>query len=80
MLRTADAHTPSLTTGDVIASLTGYVIVYAIIYSFGLFDPYRLLRNGPSGPEADITPGRTSIRRSPKDLGLECARATLCSA
>jgi cytochrome d ubiquinol oxidase subunit I len=61
LLRTADAHTPSLTTGDVLASLIGYVVVYAIIYSFGLFYLYRLLRDGPTGPEAEIT-GATAKR------------------
>jgi cytochrome d ubiquinol oxidase subunit I len=61
LLRTADAHTPSLTTGDVLASLIGCVVVYAIIYSFGLFYLYRLLRDGPTGPEAEIT-GATAKR------------------
>ena len=61
MLRTADAHTPSLTTGDVLASLIGYVVVYAIIYSFGLFYLYRLLRDGPTGPQGEIT-GATAMR------------------
>lgn len=61
LLRTADARTPSLTTGDVLASLIGYVVVYAIIYSFGLFYLYRLLRDGPTGPEAEIT-GATAKR------------------
>ncbi len=55
LLRTADAHTPSLTTGDVLASLIGYVVVYAIIYSFGLHYIYRLLRDGPTEPGSDIT-------------------------
>ena len=61
LLRTADAHTPSLTTGDVLASLIGYVVVYTIIYSFGLFYLYRLLRDGPTGPEGEIT-GATAMR------------------
>ena len=33
LLRTKDAVTPSLTTGDVLFSLAGYVLVYAVIYS-----------------------------------------------
>ena len=61
LLRTADAHTPSLTTGDVLASLIGYVVVYTIIYSFGLFYLYRLLRAGPTGPQGEIT-GATAMR------------------
>ena len=61
LLRTADAHTPSLTTGDVLASLIGYVVVYMVIYSFGLFYLYRLLRAGPTGPQGEIT-GATAMR------------------
>jgi hypothetical protein len=34
LLRTADAHTPTLTRSDVWTSLIGYVVVYAVIYSF----------------------------------------------
>jgi cytochrome d ubiquinol oxidase subunit I len=55
LLRTADAHTPTLTTGDVLTSLIGYVAVYAVIYSFGIFYLYRLLRDGPTEPEPEIT-------------------------
>ncbi len=55
LLRTADAHTPSLTASDVLISLTGYVVVYTIIYSFGFVYLYRLLRDGPSAPEPEIT-------------------------
>ena len=61
LLRTKDAVTPSLTTGDVIFSLLGYVAVYALIYSFGLHYIYCLLRDGPARTTdgvADLTPGR----------------------
>ena len=36
LLRTKDAVTPSLATRDVLLSLTLYVIVYVVIYAFGL--------------------------------------------
>ena len=49
LLRTRDAVTPSLTTGDVLFSLTGYVLVYAIFVGFGTFYIYKLLREGPVG-------------------------------
>jgi cytochrome d ubiquinol oxidase subunit I len=55
VLRTADAHTPSLTAGDVLISLIGYVVVYTIIFSFGFVYIYRLLRDGPTEPGPDIT-------------------------
>ena len=48
LLRTKDAVTPSLTTSDVALSLAGYVIVYAVVYSFGLYYIFRLLRDGPT--------------------------------
>jgi cytochrome d ubiquinol oxidase subunit I len=47
ILRTADAVTPSLATGDVVFSLAAYALVYAVIYSFGILYLYRLLRDGP---------------------------------
>ncbi len=61
LLRTKDAVTPSLTTGDVVLSLIGYIVVYAVIYSFGLYYIYRLLRDGPADKEASpdtLTPAQ----------------------
>lgn len=55
LLRTADAHTPSLTAGDVLTSLIGYVVVYAIIYSFGIYYIYQLLHDGPTESGHEIT-------------------------
>ena len=51
------AVTPSLTTSQVLVSLAGYVAVYAVIYAFGLFYIYRLLRDGP----ADEAEGRGGV-------------------
>ena len=48
LLRTKDAVTPSLTTGDVLFSLACYVLVYAVVYSFGAYYIYKLLRDGPT--------------------------------
>jgi cytochrome d ubiquinol oxidase subunit I len=61
LLRTKDAITPSLTSGQVLLSLIGYVAVYAVIYAFGLSYIYRLLHEGPVDEAANlgpITPGR----------------------
>jgi cytochrome bd ubiquinol oxidase subunit I len=61
LLRTKDAVTPSLVAGDVVLSLIGYIAVYAVIYSFGLYYIYRLLRDGPADDKASpnaLTPAQ----------------------
>jgi cytochrome bd ubiquinol oxidase subunit I len=60
LLRTADAVTPSLKTGDVLLSLICYVLAYSMIYAFGFVYLYRLLRDGPTADttDADVTPSR----------------------
>ena len=53
--------TPSLVTGDVLFSLTGYVLVYAVFVAFGTYYIYKLLREGPTGAATAIpnaTPNR----------------------
>jgi cytochrome d ubiquinol oxidase subunit I len=55
LLRTRDAVTPSLATADVMFSLLAYIAVYAVIYAFGFYYVYRLLRDGPTdGPKAAL--------------------------
>ena len=49
---------PSLTTGEVLFSLTCYVLVYAVVYSFGLYYICKLLHEGPTG-DAKAIPGAT---------------------
>jgi cytochrome d ubiquinol oxidase subunit I len=61
LLRTSDAVTPSLTTNDVLFSLVGYVVVYAVIVSFGVTYIYKLLRQGPTSA-AQAIPGATASR------------------
>jgi cytochrome bd ubiquinol oxidase subunit I len=61
LLRTKDAVTPSLVTGDVLFSLSCYVIVYGLFVSFGFYYMYKLLRDGPAG-EAVPIPGATPSR------------------
>ena len=58
LLRTKDAVTPSLATGDVLFSLVAYIVVYAIIYAFGFYYIYRLLRDGPAVEVAAHCRGR----------------------
>ena len=61
-LRTADAVTPSLSGGDVLASLVLYVIVYAMIFGAGLYYLVGLVQRGlPSEmpePRLDKRPAR----------------------
>jgi cytochrome bd ubiquinol oxidase subunit I len=54
LLRTADAVTPSPTTGEALFSLLGYVLVYAVFVLFGTYYIYRLLLRGPAGEAAPI--------------------------
>ena len=61
LLRTKDAVTPSLTTGDVLLSLSGYMLVYAVFVSFGVYYIYKLLHEGPTA-DAKAIPGATGNR------------------
>jgi cytochrome bd ubiquinol oxidase subunit I len=54
LMRTADSVPPSLTGGDVLISLLGYMAVYLIIFPAGIMVMVRMIRKGPvAGPEAD---------------------------
>jgi len=55
-LRTADAVTPSLTGGDVLASLALYVAVYLTIYPLSLYYLARIVRTDPAETEAATSP------------------------
>jgi cytochrome bd ubiquinol oxidase subunit I len=61
-LRTADALTPFLTARGVTTSLIVFGVVYFLIFAFGTFYIYRLLRGGPDGvviaPVLPATAGR----------------------
>jgi cytochrome bd ubiquinol oxidase subunit I len=61
LLRTEDAVTPALKTGDVLFSLAVYVSVYAVFVSFGTWYIYKLLREGPVAT-AQAIPGATASR------------------
>jgi cytochrome bd ubiquinol oxidase subunit I len=55
-LRTADAVTPSLSGGDVLASLALYVAVYLMVYPLSLYYLARIVRDGPVEAEAETGP------------------------
>ncbi len=61
LLRTADSTPPSLTGGNVLLSLIGYMVVYLIIYPSGAIIAARLIRKGPAiAADAQIESGRPS--------------------
>jgi len=62
LMRTADSVPPSLTTGDVLASLAAYMAVYLLIFPTGFYVMARLIRNGPAvaAVAASIEGGRPS--------------------
>src|SRR5215813_1542125 len=62
LLRTSDAVMATLTTGDVLLSLIGYIVVYSVVYTFGLYYIYKLLREGPTAADAQAIPGATASR------------------
>jgi cytochrome d ubiquinol oxidase subunit I len=47
LLRTQDAVSPSLTTGNVATSLLLYVVVYLIVFGAGIYYMARVARAGP---------------------------------
>jgi len=47
LLRTAESVSPSLTSSDVAISLAGYMLVYLLIYPWGLFLMLGIVRKGP---------------------------------
>jgi cytochrome bd ubiquinol oxidase subunit I len=61
LLRTADAITPTLTGAQVLATLIGYVVVYTVIFTFGMRYIYVLLREGPT-TAGDKLAGMTALR------------------
>ena len=61
LLRTADAITPTLTGAQVLATLIGYIVVYTVIFAFGMLYIYALVREGPTSSEAKLT-GVTAMR------------------
>ncbi len=48
LLRTAHSVSPSLTSVDVLLSLASYMLVYLIIFPFGILLMAKIVRNGPS--------------------------------
>jgi cytochrome d ubiquinol oxidase subunit I len=63
LLRTAQSVSPSLTSFDVAISLAGYMLVYLLIYPWGLSLMLRIVRKWPEHPDErarQIEGGRTA--------------------
>jgi cytochrome d ubiquinol oxidase subunit I len=62
VLRTAESVTPFLTARTALSSLVVFGAVYSLIFAFGTYYIYRMLRAGPAGPlilpPVDATPKR----------------------
>jgi cytochrome d ubiquinol oxidase subunit I len=63
LLRTADAVTPSLSSGDVAVSLAVYVVVYLVVYPVTLYYLLSLMRAGPTTAE-EAAPAIAGLQRS----------------
>jgi cytochrome bd ubiquinol oxidase subunit I len=61
LLRTAESVSPSLTSFDVAISLAGYMLVYLLIYPWGLLLMLRIVRKGPE--HSDELPSPTEGKR-----------------
>ena len=62
-MRTGEGVTPSLTGGDVLASLALYVIVYLIAFPLSLYYMRGLLRAGPGAAEPAAPPPIEGLQR-----------------
>ena len=62
VLRTAKAMTPFLTAHAAATTLVLFAVVYAFIFSFGIYFIYRLLRVGPGGALGSVPAGATPSR------------------
>jgi cytochrome d ubiquinol oxidase subunit I len=51
ILRTADATSP-VPGGSIATTLTLFVLVYGVVFSFGIYYINRLIDKGPAAPEA----------------------------
>jgi cytochrome d ubiquinol oxidase subunit I len=67
VLRTAKAMTPFLTAHAAATSLILFAVVYAFIFSFGIYYIYRVLHAGPAGSLAAVPAGAMPNR--PMSLG-----------
>jgi cytochrome d ubiquinol oxidase subunit I len=63
LLRTAQSVSPSLTSFDIGLSLTGYMIVYLLMYPSGIFLMRRLVLLGPTPAPPATTRSKAAVPR-----------------
>ncbi len=57
LLKTSDARSPNVSTGDLVITLTGYIVVYAILIAIGGWLFSREIKHGPQDdPSPDDPP------------------------
>jgi cytochrome d ubiquinol oxidase subunit I len=56
LLRTTESVSPSLTSFDVAISLASYMLVYLLIYPWGVFLMLRIVRKGPGHSDELASP------------------------
>jgi cytochrome bd ubiquinol oxidase subunit I len=71
LMRTREAVTPSLSTGDVVVSLAVYVAAYAAIFGAGGYFLVRLLRAGPVDRTAAALTSRAATPARPLSAATE---------
>jgi cytochrome d ubiquinol oxidase subunit I len=54
LMRTADSVSPSLTGADVLGSFIAYMVVYLLMYPFGVAVMARMVRQGPGAADQPI--------------------------
>jgi cytochrome bd ubiquinol oxidase subunit I len=78
-MRTVDAVSPTLAGGDVLASLIAYVVVYTIIFGFGIYYLVRLVQRGLPSELPDLRLDRRPARplsAATRDAPEEAAEGT----
>ncbi|MGJ8516901.1 cytochrome ubiquinol oxidase subunit I [Carnimonas bestiolae] len=70
LMRTVNAHSP-LSFGAMAASLTGFIVVYAIIFAIGIYYILKLIRKEPQGEMPSGGPGQNSTPKRPFSATLE---------
>lgn len=70
LLRTADAVTPTLAGGDVVASLLLYIAVYLVIFGAGVFYLVRVVKRGPLATLEVHTPRRVQRPARPLSAAI----------